>query len=738
MKKLILLFLFIFISCGQDVLDGENARFFYDRRNAGACSINFSSAFTTSLLLTLNLNCASAADMYITNNSNCSSGGAWESFSSSKVWTLASTNTLNTVYVVFRDSALVETNCFNASITHDNISPTSPSGVTLGSIPVGLTGTPSISYTLGSDTGSGISVHQVEIRDSLNSVVRAFANHTSGSSITGLSLTDGEVYTARIKAIDNAGNESSVITDTWVANGGCSPDVTNPINPSSLSLSGSATLTSSRTLSWSASSDNCSLSHYELAIGTTSGGSDIVPWTNIGLVTSDQRTGLSLLGLTNYFTSIKAVDGSGNESSIVTSASWQVTASLAVTGLANDLTPAQFKAWSWNCDNPACTFRYLINTTPTHVFTIEPYGATTSDSQASGDGTYYIHVQAKDVGSIESSVTTVSALIDNTAPTSPGSPTNGSNYTTIASTSPLFSWTTSSDTNGIDHYEVSIGTSSGSDDMSPWSNNGVSLSKTFTGLSLSEGVNYFMNVRAHDQAGNISTVTSGAAFIYDGTAPNILSVTPPTNANYLTGQNLDFIVNFDESVNITNIPQLEITLDSGTVMANYLSGSPGTMLTFRYVVTGADSDSDGINLVSPLDLNNTGTIKDNAGNDSNLTFTLPNTLGITVNNIITGNLEWDVVSYDYGSPGVDTTQTFTLTNNTSGVTGTLTASLTGVSGGKFVIAADTCTGITLAVSASCTVDVTYKWKNPGGVDTASLDVTDGSNSDSVSLQGTKI
>jgi hypothetical protein len=37
----------------------------------------------------------------------------------------------------------------------------------------------------------------------------------------------------------------------------------------------------------------------------------------------------------------------------------------------------------------------VIDQNPTYTFSSEAFGATTTDTQGSGDGTYYIHVQAK-------------------------------------------------------------------------------------------------------------------------------------------------------------------------------------------------------------------------------------------------------------------------------------------------------------------------------------------------------
>ncbi len=94
---------------------------------------------------------------------------------------------------------------------------------------------------------------------------------------------------------------------------------------------------------------------------------------------------------------------------------------LIVTGLSNDSTPRTSKTWNWNCSGASttCEYRFVINTSSTHTFTTEPYGTTTSATQNTGTGTYYIHVQARDATftTIDSLVHSYSAVLDNTGPT---------------------------------------------------------------------------------------------------------------------------------------------------------------------------------------------------------------------------------------------------------------------------------------------------------------------------------
>lgn len=130
------------------------------------------------------------------------------------------------------------------------------------------------------------------------------------------------------------------------------------------------------------------------------------------------------------------------------------------------------------------------------------------------------------------------------------------------------------------------------------------------------------------------TQPSTASLRVSGIRPTITSVTPPANASYITGQNLDFVVNFSEVVtagNTTNV-KLNLTVGGTARQANYLSGSGTTALTFRYPIVLADTDTDGI-AVGTMAVTSTGYITDGGatGNTATLTLTPPDTSGVLVN-----------------------------------------------------------------------------------------------------------
>lgn len=141
----------------------------------------------------------------------------------------------------------------------------------------------------------------------------------------------------------------------------------------------------------------------------------------------------------------------------------------------------------------------------------------------------------------------------------------------------------------------------------------------------------------HDTAGNAGIGTNNSNnFTVDTQAPVVSSVAVPGNATYLLGTPLDFTVNFDSTVTVSGgIPSIGVTLDTGgTVQAQYVSGSGGSALVFRYIVATGTADTNGVSLSGAVSLNGS-TLRDAAGNDASLTLnTVGNSSAVLVNGLV--------------------------------------------------------------------------------------------------------
>lgn len=117
-------------------------------------------------------------------------------------------------------------------------------------------------------------------------------------------------------------------------------------------------------------------------------------------------------------------------------------------------------------------------------------------------------------------------------------------------------------------------------------------------------------------------------------SPVVSSVTPPPPATYTLGQNLDFVVNFDQTVNVVTtggVPSLSLTVGAAPRSAVYQSGSGTASLTFRYTVLSGDADNDGVT-VGSLSTNG-GTIRNATSQDATLTL---NSVGSTTAVLVDG------------------------------------------------------------------------------------------------------
>lgn len=319
--------------------------------------------------------------------------------------------------------------------------------------------------------------------------------------IANQSEGDG-IYYIHVQARSTISNK---LTEVHTAQGEL--DNTLPSVPTNLVLQYNSSLTDSTSLSWTSSTDANSISGYMIAIGTTSGASDVVGFTSIGDVNSYQFQDISLNTGQDYYTSIKAVDGAGNESSVAVSAVWQVPEIPEVLGLINDVLPKNAKDWTWSC-SLNCEYRFEISSSDTPNLSALSYSTQNTASLSSGDGNFYLHVQAKVVGyNTESLVKTVIFTLDNTNPDAIIEMSQADDATKTSSAT-LY-WAEGVDNIGVDHYELAIGSSAGAIDISAWTNVGSVFHGKISGLlNLQMGVDYWTSIRVVDMAGNISSVST--------------------------------------------------------------------------------------------------------------------------------------------------------------------------------------------------------------------------------------
>ncbi|HEY5714055.1 MAG TPA: Ig-like domain-containing protein [Candidatus Gracilibacteria bacterium] len=208
-------------------------------------------------------------------------------------------------------------------------------------------------------------------------------------------------------------------------------------------------------------------------------------------------------------------------------------------------------------------------------------------------------------------------------------------------------------------------------------------------------------------------------FTISNPAPTVTSVSVPSNATYIAGQNLDFTINFDENVTVNTgggTPQLALTIGATTRQAVYLSGSGTSALVFRYTIQNGDLDTDGIS-VGTLDANG-GTMKDTGGADANLTL---NSVGSTSSVLV------DAVAPSAPSKPDLVVGSDTGTSSTDDLTNDDTPTFTGTSEANATI--NFITSPTAGLLSSVTADGGGNWTVtgatfPSGITNVSATATD--------------
>lgn len=223
-------------------------------------------------------------------------------------------------------------------------------------------------------------------------------------------IEDERTHTYYAKITDRAGNTSNCSLNAVV---NYVLDLTKP------EVTGLTSSSAPRgSVSWSWSCNDVLGCTYRHAINKQSQYSfpTNTPFTNT--TTASQNSGSG-----TYYIHVQAKDVSGNLSDVARASATLDSNILNVIGIVPQLTPKKSHTWNWNCNRPPCTYRHAINQSQNHTFASSlSYTATQTASIGSSrsDGTYYLHVQARE-GNVgrESKVLSVSVILDNTPPKKP-------------------------------------------------------------------------------------------------------------------------------------------------------------------------------------------------------------------------------------------------------------------------------------------------------------------------------
>ncbi|HEX4923638.1 MAG TPA: fibronectin type III domain-containing protein, partial [Bdellovibrionales bacterium] len=409
---------------------------------------------------------------------------------------LANTNTYTAV-VVARDAAgNTRTATFNFTVdtSAPAIAITSPAANTYGQTGVTVAGTCEGTYTI-NISGTGHSSPATTTCSGGTFSVAVTFSGTDGTKNIVVAQTDEGGLTG-------SANRDFIKDDT---------DPTAPGTPNDGATHNSAAETP--TVTWTASTDTggSGIASYEFAIGSTSGATDVLTWTDITNVTSYQRTGLTLTNNEDYFVSVRAVDVAGNRSPASTSDGWTVQTAAGLTPDAFMMTGIQGGADTTTDEfltDSAALPKVMWNDTTgetSYTVAVHTYGgaAKCTKTAIAADSTSYQFVAGDNCGSFTFSPATTYQVVV----TAVGSGGNTSAINASASNKYVFTATSAT----LTPFQI-IGVSGGSDTTAdPFLDDAAAVNAPKVTFASSGGAaNYDIEIKSTDGATTFCSVTNKA------------------------------------------------------------------------------------------------------------------------------------------------------------------------------------------------------------------------------------
>ncbi len=353
-------------------------------------------------------------------------------------------------------------------------------------------------------------------------------------------LNNAVNYTVQSRATDNAGNvQTTYGSDSFIY------DITLPLigsvadglNSDDQEWTNDLTAISAI---WTGFSDALSgLASYEYSIGTVAGGTQTIPWTEVGLDTSIINSTLTLESGNQYFVNIRAIDQAGNVSSSASSNGIytdnippEITS--AYDGSSTEDQDFQQDSTSmiigWEASDSRELSDYSVSMgTDTGLVDIVSWTAVGSGSDYTFTSlslqesiTYYANVKTVDLAGNESDIfTTDGIIIDRTGPVvgtvndGPGIDIDwvNNNFLVTGNINDF-----SDALSGIAEYQYSLGVTPGGTQSQPWTSNALDTAIIMLEFLVADAT-YYLNVRAIDSVGNISPYAASDGFGVDQTNP---------------------------------------------------------------------------------------------------------------------------------------------------------------------------------------------------------------------------
>jgi CheY-specific phosphatase CheX len=397
-----------------------------------------------------------------------------------------------------------------------------------------------------SDLYSGISFYETAVGTSpggQNTVSWVSADTNITTTHAELSLEHGSTYYFSVRATDVVENVSSPGTSNGITIDTLSPVINLMAEASSEDplFQGSD---SSITLLWAANDDLSGIEHYDYALGSSAGETDLLSWTNAGTDLSITIGDLILEEGSKYYGSIRVYDQAGNMTEAHgNGVTVDITApgtgsGLDITDLDNSsdqsftgsLTTLQ-ASWSGFTDNLSGidTYEYGVGSASLSTdikdwttVNLDTFMLDNSFSLNNGD-TYYISIRAIDsVGNISAGISTDGIIADHEGPY--GSMATDGDSTDIDQQNDTDIidgyWSKFQDNlSGLAFYSMALYDTTNAFYTVPWDSIGLDTVIQLTGLNLEVNHVYQLHIRATDFVENTGSIIASDGVLIDQTAP---------------------------------------------------------------------------------------------------------------------------------------------------------------------------------------------------------------------------
>lgn len=365
----------------------------------------------------------------------------------------------------------------------------------------------------------------------------------AGTTLTKTATSDSNSWYLHVQAFngDNTANGSGSNYGPYYFDG------TNPTAPATVNDGTGADATYSTSLTtlsanWTTSTDATSgLQKYQYAIGTTSGGTQTLGYTDNGTATSFTNSGLTLSNGTTYYVSVRAVDNASNTGGVTTSNGITINTSLpSITdNQPGDTTVRNTAGTTYNVDfNKAASgpqldsAQYTVYSAAgktgtqlkdwTDIFTVDTNSYTTDwpvDFSSLTEGTNYVSVRVTSLDALTNELDDVFTVIKDTV-----GPVISAVAADAQTTTATISWTTNEAATSQVRYGVTSAYGS-----TTTLNTALTTSHTEAIQGLTASTTYHYQVISADGVGN-SSASADATFTTaaEAAGPTPTTTPPPT------------------------------------------------------------------------------------------------------------------------------------------------------------------------------------------------------------------